>query len=141
MSMIDEWRRVGLRIRRTMIPNMVRTRLYKEGTYADGTPIVTYFAIPPMVYASRTITKKERRGQPTDRVTLRDTGAFYRSIRMESAGRGGQLTGDTDKFSSNVNPDGILDITLENEETIGEYVEAEIDKIMARNENNLLSEP
>lgn len=36
---------------------------------------------PP--YAARTITIKKRKGQPTDRVTLRDTGAFYKGIFVE----------------------------------------------------------
>ena len=36
---------------------------------------------PP--YAPRTIRKKLKKGQPTDRVTLRDTGDFYESLHIE----------------------------------------------------------
>lgn len=35
---------------------------------------------PP--YATRTVKKKQKKGQPTDRVTLRDTGDFYKSLHV-----------------------------------------------------------
>ncbi len=36
---------------------------------------------PP--YTARTVQIKKRKGQPTDRVTLRDTGSFYREIFVD----------------------------------------------------------
>lgn len=37
-------------------------------------------------YAAKTVAIKKRKGQPTDRVTLKDTGAFYRGIRIDVVG-------------------------------------------------------
>lgn len=50
-----------------------REQLFK-GKRADDTDIA-----PP--YTSRTIQIKKAKSQPTDRVTLKNTGAFYSSIR------------------------------------------------------------
>lgn len=47
-----------------------------QGIGADGEPIV-----PP--YTPRTVAIKSRKGQVTDRVTLRDTGDFYRGILID----------------------------------------------------------
>lgn len=58
--------------------NMERSRL-KEGERADGTVIE-----PP--YTLFTIMVKERKGQPTDRVTLFDTGDFYGAFTAEASG-------------------------------------------------------
>lgn len=138
---LDDIRAVGLRVRRTVIPNMIRDRLKTYGTYADGTPIKTYASVPPLVYARSTIYYKRAAGQPTEHVTLRDTGAFYRSIRVESAGAGGQIIGDTDKFSKNLNPKNILEITDENALTIEDYIADELENIFNRNADDILREP
>lgn len=37
-------------------------------------------------YTKRTKQIKEKKGQPTDRVTLKDTGAFYQGIRIDVVG-------------------------------------------------------
>lgn len=39
-------------------------------------------------YSPLTILIKTRKGQPTNRVTLKDTGAFYKSIRAMAVGNG-----------------------------------------------------
>lgn len=38
-------------------------------------------------YSPFTILLKQRKGQPTNRVTLKDTGAFYRSIKAVGVGQ------------------------------------------------------
>lgn len=51
-------------------------QLFNQGQDATGQPIQ-----PP--YRPFTIMVKRQKGQPTDRVTLRDTGAFHRSFRVD----------------------------------------------------------
>jgi hypothetical protein len=51
-------------------------QLYAAGVRSDGSDIE-----PP--YTPFTVRLKGFRGQPTDRVTLRDTGDFHRSFRLE----------------------------------------------------------
>lgn len=54
-------------------------QLYMEGIRGeDGAFIMDYDPYKPS-----TIAIKERKGQPTDRVTLRDTGAFHKSFYIE----------------------------------------------------------
>src|SRR5688500_10605132 len=50
-----------------------------KGVRADGSEITP-------TYSNLTIEIKRSKGQPTDRVTLRDTGKFYRGIRSEVIG-------------------------------------------------------
>ena len=41
-------------------------------------------SIRPFPYAKSTINYKRRKGQPTDRITLKDSGDFYESIQVEA---------------------------------------------------------
>lgn len=50
-----------------------------SGQKSDGSDITPQ-------YHPLTIQEKQRKGQPTDRVTLRDTGAFYRGIQIRISG-------------------------------------------------------
>lgn len=52
-------------------------QLFEEGINALGVPISSYAPYRPY-----TIRVKKEKGQPTDRVTLRDTGAFERDFRV-----------------------------------------------------------
>ena len=65
-----------------MSPEMVEKQ--KEQMYAGenalGEPIT-----PP--YTPFTVTKKQEKGQPYDRVTLKDTGAFYERIFVSRHGK------------------------------------------------------
>ena len=101
-----------------LIPDTIRERLWTKGTYSDGTPIVTYKAQPPFRYAPFTVAIKKSKGQPTDRVTLRDSGAFYQSIRVVAGSDSLTIEGDTDKFSDNLDTDGILELSDEDIEKI-----------------------
>lgn len=57
------------------VVNLNRSQLWK-GITSDGRDIR-----PP--YAPFTVLMKDQKGQPTDRVTLKDTGAFYDSIQVD----------------------------------------------------------
>lgn len=48
----------------------------EQGIKADGDRI-----IPP--YKPSTVSRKKKMGQPTDRVTLKDTGDFHNSVRVK----------------------------------------------------------
>lgn len=52
-------------------------QLYEQGINGKGVEIMSY-----RPYARTTIMKKRRKGQPTDRVTLRDTGDFHAGFRL-----------------------------------------------------------
>lgn len=53
-------------------------QLYTEGVNAEGVKISSYRPYRPL-----TISIKKSKGQPTDRVTLKDTGDFHSSIKVE----------------------------------------------------------
>lgn len=63
-------------------------QLYQRGVYATGRAVR-----PP--YTPFTVQIKQEKGQPTDRVTLRDTGAFHASFEVLWL-RGGFLISATD---------------------------------------------
>ena len=50
-------------------------QLYRRGVNGDDKKIMDY-----MPYTARTIKIKKKKGQPTTRVTLRDTGDFHKSM-------------------------------------------------------------
>lgn len=52
-------------------------QLYEQGKNRVGVEIMDY-----MPYTPKTIEIKKIKGQPTDRVTLRDTGDFHASFRL-----------------------------------------------------------
>ena len=54
-------------------------QLYVKGENALGVEISSY-----MPYTPFTIEIKKEKGQPTDRVTLRDTGDFYDSMKVDA---------------------------------------------------------
>lgn len=59
-----------------VITSMIaENQLYGLGETGKRVPIASYAP-----YATRTIKKKIRKGQPFDRVTLKDTGKFYESF-------------------------------------------------------------
>lgn len=68
---------------RKFIKDANRLQLWRHGVDREGKVIRTYRAVRPAVYARATIRIKRGIGQPHNRVTLRQTGAFYRSFRIK----------------------------------------------------------
>jgi len=66
-----------------LVENAIRKRLFDKGTYADGTKIET-FAAKSGVYSPVTQNIKAEKGQPTNRVTLFDSGELYESFDMKA---------------------------------------------------------
>ena len=65
-----------------LVPDMVRDRLTRSGTYSTGEEIRTYRADLDANYAAFTISEKERKGQISSHVTLKDTGQFYNTFNL-----------------------------------------------------------
>lgn len=75
-----------------IISAVVDDQLYRRGV--DGRDIKIWSYAP---YADRTVEIKKEKGQPTTRVTLRDTGDFHNSVYMVIDDGGFYLTSDDEK--------------------------------------------
>jgi len=75
-----------------IIEMITRDQLYEQGVEGRGISIMEY-----QPYAARTIKIKKKKGQPYDRVTLRDTGEFYNSLHVEYDDKGFYVTSTDDK--------------------------------------------
>ena len=60
-----------------IIEAVVQNQLYERGINGTGVEIMSYEP-----YRPRTIKNKQRKGQPYNRVTLKDTGEWYNSLRL-----------------------------------------------------------
>lgn len=60
-----------------IIEAVVQNQLYERGINGTGVEIMSYEP-----YRPRTIKNKRRKGQPYNRVTLKDTGEWYNSLRL-----------------------------------------------------------
>ena len=67
-------------------------QLYRRGINGRGEKIMNY-----MPYTAKTIQNKKRKGQPTTRVTLRDTGAFHKSMFVVFDSEGFYVTASDEK--------------------------------------------
>lgn len=67
-------------------------QLYRRGINGRGEKIMSY-----MPYTAKTIQNKKRKGQPTTRVTLRDTGAFHKSMFAVFDSEGFYITASDEK--------------------------------------------
>lgn len=76
-------------------------QLYRRGINGKGEKIMDYAP-----YAPRTIQNKIRKGQPTTRVTLRDTGAFHESMFVVFDAEGFYITASDDKTDKLINKYG-----------------------------------
>jgi hypothetical protein len=62
-------------LKKLIVDLNTQSQLYDEGINRDGISLGEYSAY--------TIQKKEELGQPTDRITLKDTGDFYKTFKVE----------------------------------------------------------
>lgn len=67
-------------------------QLYRRGINGRGEKIMDYAP-----YAPKTIQNKKRKGQPTTRVTLRNTGAFHESMYVVFDSEGFYITASNEK--------------------------------------------
>ena len=88
----DELKNEIMKHEDVIIQMVVRDQLYDQGIEGRGISIMSY-----QPYTARTMRIKQRKGQPYDRVTLRDTGEFYSSLHVEFDDDGFYVTSTDDK--------------------------------------------
>lgn len=81
-----------MRNEEAIVKMVAEEQLYEHGIEGRGIGIASY-----KPYAPRTIKKKQRKGQPYDRVTLRDTGEFHKSLKVVFDDNGFYVTSTDDK--------------------------------------------
>ena len=95
-------------------------QLYERGVDRNGTEISSYAP-----YAESTVWIKKQKGQPTTRVTLRDTGDFHRSFFVKAEEDSFSIEANdwkTEKLVRSYGPE-IIGLTDENlNELIWEYI-------------------
>lgn len=106
------------------------SQLYDRGILATGAPVLPH-------YRPRTIRDKRRKGQPYDRVTLRDTGRFHSRFKVELSEDSFTIDSDepnqakydylVKKYSNN-----IFGLTDENKSAVGEWVKDALMKEIPR---------
>lgn len=101
-----------IEVNEPFILDCVRNKqLYNKGVNALGVSIMDYQPYKPL-----TIMLKSEKGQPTDRVTLKDTGDFYESMRVEADRTQFEIVADdwkTDELKAKYG-DAIFGLTDEN---------------------------
>jgi len=83
------------------VVEQIQDSLYQTGTTASGIILNTDLSAHNKPYAANTIRQKKREGKPTDRVTLRDTGEFYKSISVKGLRRAFRISADFEKDDGN----------------------------------------
>lgn len=94
-----------------------KNQLYRFGIDNNEKKLKSDYARFGQVYADSTINRKQSLGQPTDRVTLKDTGDFYNSFEVLNIDNtliiASETISYTDKLVENFGLD-ILGLTAEN---------------------------
>ena len=75
-----------------IVSAIANDQLYRRGINGKGEKIIDY-----MPYTAKTIKNKRKKGQPTTRVTLRDTGAFHESMFVVFDSEGFYITASDEK--------------------------------------------
>ena len=98
-----------------IVEMITQQQLYEQGIEGRGIEISSYAP-----YAESTIRKKIKKGQPTNRVTLKDTGDFYKSLRIEFDDKGFYIVSNDFKSPYLLKKYGptIFKLTDENLETL-----------------------
>jgi len=84
-------------------------------------------------YTDLTISIKESKGQPTDRVTLKDTGAFYESFRIKLNKDSFEIIADTNKGDTDLLQEwgrDILGLTDENLQRLIDKIRTELREVI-----------
>ena len=95
-------------------------QLFEQGITSEGVEIDSY-----QPYTARTISIKRAKGQPVNRVTLRDTGDFHLSIEVEFFEGGFKLVAKDVKATDLIKKYGknIIGLTEDNKlELLHEYI-------------------
>jgi hypothetical protein len=111
---------------RKFIKDANRLQLWKHGVDREGRVIRTYRSVRPNVYARSTIRIKKHTRQPYNRVTLRQTGAFYRSFRLKVYSTAWTITARFQKrrgsISDHMDTSKVLGLTGENSSRLAKHM-------------------
>lgn len=101
-------------------------QLYNRGIDATGKQIKTYFANSPNVYSHTTIGYKKEKGQPSGIVTLKDTGEFYKTFKVNSQPEYAEVTANFEvhgeSIAENLDITNVLGLTDENKKILIDYI-------------------
>lgn len=109
-----------------VIVSAVQNQLYRRGITGRGIKIMSY-----MPYALSTIKAKKKKGQPTTRVTLRDTGKFYAGMHVVFDSKGFYVTSSDSKTNKLIGKYGI-DILRLTDENINRILRVHIRNYLER---------
>ena len=98
------------------------SQLWEKGQDSTGRILRSEFAIGGNVYSTRTIIYKSDKGQPIDRVTLKDDGDFYQGFILKVTNSGITITSTDSKTGKLVKVWG-RDIFGLNKENMNELIE------------------
>lgn len=104
-----------------LIIELNQDQLYDLGEDSKGNKLWSFS--PSMPYSPYTIKIKQAKGQPTDRLTLRDTGAFYKSFTVEVEGTSIVLDADGQKQDTNLFSQYGIDILGLNDQNMSIFLE------------------
>ncbi len=104
-----------------LIIELNQDQLYDLGEDSKGNKLWSFS--PSMPYSPYTIKIKQAKGQPTDRLTLRDTGAFYKSFTVEVEGTSIVLDADGQKQDNNLFSQYGIDILGLNDQNMSIFLE------------------
>ena len=110
-------------------------RLFKTGIAGDGTRLKTDESIGAAVYSSFTIGLKREDGQPTNKVTLKDTGEFYDSFHIFARNTYFEIVAQFEKEEGNIYDN--FTFLFQNED---EFIEAITSMTVEEFENLLFKE-
>ena len=88
----DELRGEIMRNKEVIIKMVTEEQLYNLGIEGRGIKISSY-----QPYAASTVRRKYKKGQPYNRVTLKDTGEFYSSLDIQFDDSGFYITSSDEK--------------------------------------------
>jgi hypothetical protein len=110
-------------------------QLFKDGIDKKGKKLKSHIAAAGGVYAASTIKYKERKGQPVDRVTLKDKGDFYESAKIDLDSDGFEIEANDEKEGTILTEKWgpILGLTRDNTALLIGYIKDEIIPIILNN--------
>lgn len=91
------------------------------GVKSDGTDIEP-------AYTRLTVSIKNEKGQPTDRVTLKDTGSFYKKVYIKADNQGFEMDSTDSKRDKIVTKytEDIFGLTPENKRALASYIKGQL---------------
>lgn len=112
----------NVEFRNLIIQLNTKSQLFQQGIDSQGIKLSEYTRNNG--YSNYTKAIKEAKGQPTNRITLNDTGEFYKSFRVQRDGNSIKIVANPIKDDTNLFEEWGIDIvglTEESLETLSEF--------------------